>query len=234
MGETTYLLVVTAGATALFHTLIPDHWLPFVLVARSQGWSLRKTFLTTMLSAIFHVTLSLGLGILAVFLGREFVLSVGEGLERLAGIGLLFFGLVYTLFFLVGGGRHQHYFPGHGEHHPVEDYGGQESGPSPRHIFSRHLGNRNLGAVTLAVVVGLNPCVLAIPLMFGTIADGGWSIFWVGTSFAVTSIAVLVAATTLGYRGIHRIRLGFLDRYGEVLSGLIIALLGVVLIVLEH
>jgi len=234
VGETTILLVVTAGGTALFHTLIPDHWLPFVLVARSQGWSLRKTFLTTMLSAIFHVTLSLGLGILAVFLGREFVLSVGERLERLAGVGLLFFGLVYTLFFLMGGGRHQHYFPGHGEHHPVEDYESPSGGPSLRHIVSRHLGNRDLGAVTLAVIVGLNPCVLAIPLMVGTIADGGWSIFWVGTSFAVTSIAVLVAATIVGYRGVHRLRLGFLDRYGEVLSGLLIAAVGALLIFLEH
>jgi len=33
------LLLATAAATAAFHTLIPDHWLPFVLVGRARRWS---------------------------------------------------------------------------------------------------------------------------------------------------------------------------------------------------
>ena len=239
MQETTYLLIATAGFTALIHTLIPDHWLTFVLVARSQGWSLRKTFLTTLLSAVFHVTLSLGLGVLALFLGREFVDTVGERMEMFAGLGLMFFGAVYTLFFLAGSGRHQHYFPGHGEHHPVEDYQGDqgeegsESGPSRRHILARHLGNRHLSAISLAVIVGLNPCVLAIPLMIATIAEGPWAFVWVGASFAVTSIVVLVGASVLGFQGMRRLRLGLLDRYGEVISGLLIFVLGGVLVLLD-
>jgi nickel/cobalt transporter (NicO) family protein len=240
--ETTYLLVATAGFTALFHTLIPDHWLPFVLVARSQGWSLSKTFWTTLLSAVFHVTLSLGLGIVALFLGREFTTAIGERIERFAGFGLLFFGLVYTLFFLTGSGKHQHYFPGHGGHHPLEDYHGPAEetegapaadGPSPRHILSRHLGDHPLSALTLAAVVGLNPCVLAIPLMMATVADGIGSLLAVGASFAVTSILVLVSASLLGYQGMRRLNLDFLNRYGEVVSGLLIAGLGLLIVLLE-
>jgi nickel/cobalt exporter len=240
LQETTYLLTVTAGFTALIHTLIPDHWLPFVLVARSQGWSLRKTFLTTLLSAILHVTLSLGLGVLALLLGREFIHAVGERLELFAGLGLMFFGVVYTLFFLSGNGNHQHYFPGHGEHHPVEDYRGDNAsegataGPSRRHILAHHLGSNRLGAITLAVIVGLNPCVLAIPLMIATIGEGPWAFLWVGTSFAVTSIVVLVGASVLGFQGMRRLRLGILDRYGEVISGLLIFVLGLVMVLLEH
>lgn len=242
MRETTYLLIATAGFTALFHTLIPDHWLPFVLVARSQGWSLRKTFWTTFISAVFHVTLSLGLGILALFLGREFTAAIGEKIERFAGFGLLFFGLVYTLFFLAGSGKHQHYFPGHGGHHPLEDYRGPgeepggpatTEGPSRRHILSRHLGDHPLSALTLAAVVGLNPCVLAIPLMMATVADGIGSLLAVGASFAVTSIVVLVSASLLGYQGMQRLNLDFLNRYGEVVSGALIAALGLVMLLLE-
>ena len=242
MRETTYLLVATAGFTALFHTLIPDHWLPFVLVARSQGWSLSKTFWTTLLSAVFHVTLSLGLGVVALFLGREFTTAIGEHLERFAGFGLLFFGLVYTLFFLTGSGKHQHYFPGHGGHHPLEDYCGPveeaggapaADGPSPRHILSRHLGDHPLSALTLAAVVGLNPCVLAIPLMMATVADGIGSLLAVAASFAVTSVLVLVSASLLGYQGMRRLNLDFLNRYGEVVSGLLIAGLGLLIVLLE-
>ena len=235
MSQTTYLLIVTAGATALFHTLIPDHWLPFVLVARSQDWSLRKTFFTTLLSALFHVALSLGLGVLALLLGREFIEAVGERLETVAGVALIFFGLVYTLVFLFGGGQHQHYFPGHGEHHPVEDYLGPEPqpGPSRPHILSRHLGDQPWGAFTLAIVVGLNPCILAIPLVFATISEGPWVLAGVVIAFALTSVVVLVTASLVGYQGLKRLKLGFLNRYGEVISGLLLIALGLGMLLLE-
>ena len=36
-GAIPSLLLLTAAATAAFHTLIPDHWLPFVLVGRARG-----------------------------------------------------------------------------------------------------------------------------------------------------------------------------------------------------
>ena len=233
MNQTTYLLIATAGATALFHTLIPDHWLPFVLVARSQNWSLRKTFLTTLISALFHVGLSLGLGILALFLGREFILAVGERLELFAGWALAFFGVVYTLYFLFGSGQHQHYFPGHGEHHPHEDYGqSATNGPSRPHILSRHLGDRPWGAVALAAVVGLNPCVLAIPLVFATIAEDIWALIGVSIAFAATSIIVLVSASVLAYKGLKHFRLNFLNQYGEVISGLLLTLVGLLMILL--
>lgn len=236
---TTALLIATAGATALFHTLIPDHWLPFVLVARSQRWSLRKTFLTTLISAVFHVSLSLALGVAALFLGKEFLLAIGERVELVAGWAMLFFGVVYTLYFLVGGGQHQHYFPGHGEHHPVEDYkeaaasGLPAEEPSRPHILSQHLGDRPWGALALAIVVGLNPCVLAIPLVFATIAEDNWALFGVMASFAVTSVVVLVGASLAGYQGMRRLRLEFLNRYGEVISGLLLTLVGAAMILLS-
>jgi hypothetical protein len=238
LNQTTYLLIATAGATALFHTLIPDHWLPFVLVARSQHWSMRKTFLTTLISALFHVAVSLGLGLVALFLGREFMLAVGERLEQFAGWALAFFGLVYTLYFLMGGGHHQHYFPGHGEHHPVEDYEGEGGpgveGPSEGHILHRHLGDRPWGALALAAVVGLNPCILAIPLVFATIAESSWALMGVIGAFSLTSVVVLVTASMVGLHGMKRLRFGFLNRYGEVISGLLLTAVGVAMILLAH
>lgn len=235
MNQTTTLLIMTAGATALFHTLIPDHWLPFVLVARAQRWSLRKTFATTLISAVFHITLSLGLGVAALYVGKEFLVSVGERIEAFAGWTVAFFGVVYTLYFLVGGGQHQHYFPGHGEHHPVEDYHGDRgdtegAGPSRPHILNRHLGDRPWGALALAAVVGLNPCVLAIPVVFATIAEGLWARLAVMTSFALTSVVVLVTASVAGYHGLRQVRLGFLNRYGEVVSGLLLTFIGLLMV----
>ena len=61
--STVYMLLTTAGATALFHTLIPDHWLPFVLVGKARGWSVGTTALVSGFSALIHVALSVVLGL---------------------------------------------------------------------------------------------------------------------------------------------------------------------------
>ena len=66
-----WLVLVAASTFACLgpFRLVRGSWvvLPFVLVARSQHWSMRKTFLTTLISALFHVAVSLGLGLVAVF-----------------------------------------------------------------------------------------------------------------------------------------------------------------------
>ena len=63
------LLLVTAAATAAIHTLIPDHWLPFVLVGRARGWSAQTTAMVSGFSAVVHTLLSIGLGSAPLRLG---------------------------------------------------------------------------------------------------------------------------------------------------------------------
>src|SRR5262249_47224433 len=43
VASTAAIFATTANATAALHALIPDHWLPFVLLSRSRNWSLAKT-----------------------------------------------------------------------------------------------------------------------------------------------------------------------------------------------
>ena len=51
MNETLFLSIASAGFTIAFlHAAIPTHWLPFVLIARGQGWSTTKTLSVTALA----------------------------------------------------------------------------------------------------------------------------------------------------------------------------------------
>ena len=47
MTEAGLALILTTVITALVHTLIPDHWLPFVLVSRAERWTVRRTLAMT-------------------------------------------------------------------------------------------------------------------------------------------------------------------------------------------
>ena len=66
------------------HTLIGlDHTLPFVVLGRSQGWSLRKTLALTALCGLGHVLSSIVLGLLGIWLGIG--LAGLEGIEASRG-----------------------------------------------------------------------------------------------------------------------------------------------------
>jgi len=95
-GTLDALLLTTAAATAAFHTLIPDHWLPFVLVGRARGWSARTTAFVSGLSALVHTLLSIGLGIAALAIGQAAARVIGESLERSSGVLLVVFGVEYA------------------------------------------------------------------------------------------------------------------------------------------
>ena len=79
-------LLLTTILTAVVHTLIPDHWLPFVLVARAEGWNLRRTAMLTAASALLHVTVSILLAMTVVLAGRGAEMAVTGLSERLAAL----------------------------------------------------------------------------------------------------------------------------------------------------
>ena len=93
----TFALLVAAASIGSFHTLAPDHWVPFAALARAEGWSGGRTALITALCGLGHVTVSVVLGLLSVFFGLELVQTFGHRLEGIADLFLTGFGVVYGL-----------------------------------------------------------------------------------------------------------------------------------------
>ncbi len=246
MTETLGILVATTAATAVLHTLIPDHWLPFVLIARSEGWDARRTAALTAASAALHVAVSIALGLSAHLLARgaEAAVGLGESIERFSAASLTLFGVLYAGWFLVRGG-HQHSFGMHPHHTPEPAHGGGTPHPHdlpggpepdetarPRAALSRAGGGRagRTGALALAAIVGFNPCVLIIPYIHIAGVMGIPALIVVGGAFAVTTVACMVAVALLGLRGTARLESPFLIRYGEAVSGGLIAVTGLLVL----
>lgn len=220
LGEAGLALVATTVITALVHTLIPDHWLPFVLVSRAQQWSARRTLALTATSALLHVIVSICLGLGIVWLGHgaeQMMVGIAESLESLTGWMLVAFGLAYMGWFLLRGG-HVHSFGMHPHHHPLAAH--RQAGASVQ--------RSNLTGYALALIVGFNPCILLLPTVYGAARISRFALAAVAASFALTTVVTMVSATLLGLRGTTRLTSAFLTRYGEALSGGLIALTGVV------
>ena len=244
MTEAAAILATTTAVTAMLHTLIPDHWLPFVLVARSEGWPAGRTAALTALSALLHVAVSLGLGIGAHFLARGAgaAAGIGEFLEQLSAFCLVLFGVSYATWFLVRGGHqhslgmHPHHVPGQahaeGRAHP-HDLPGTGGGGGHGAAGGRTRRGRSRG-LALAAIVGFNPCVLVIPYVHLAGNMGLGTLLLVAGLFALSTISCMVGVVLLGLRGTARLESPFLIRYGEVVSGGLITLTGLIIMVAGH
>jgi len=100
MNTEVFILISTATSIAAVHTFVgPDHYLPFIVLAKSKNWSLFKTLNITFICGLGHLSSSILLG----FLGATFGWSMAKvfHLESVRG-GLaawlwLILGLLYTI-----------------------------------------------------------------------------------------------------------------------------------------
>lgn len=66
------ILIMSAASVAFLHTLLgPDHYVPFIAIAKARGWSLPKTLRVVLLCGSGHLVGSVALGILGIVAGIE-------------------------------------------------------------------------------------------------------------------------------------------------------------------
>jgi len=226
MDPAALVYLTAASATAGLHALIPDHWLPFVLMGRSRHWSVAKTLALASASGALHVILAVGLGLLTYRLGRggaEAVAHhVGETLEVLSSASLALFGFVY------GAGS----WLRERRHHPVQrNPGAAVVGHPEGHHHHGHMLERwfkgDLTGLSLVVVIGVSPCALAFPILLASAASlGVGGVLMVATGFGLVTMATTLTITLVGFLSHRRLDFPFITRYGDLISGVLIGLVG--------
>ena len=220
MNATLALAVVAASIGAL-HTLAPDHWVPFAALARAERWSARRTAAVTAACGLGHVTVSVALGLISLVLGLELMRAVGEHLERIAGLLLIGFGLLYGLWGLHRAMRDRMHARLHGVLPPHQHSHGRH------HHHHAHEGEGRRTAWTLFVLFSADPCVAVVPLMFAAAPLGWVSTLLVVLAYEVATIATMVGLALPARAAASTVRGAWADRYGDALAGGIITAVGV-------
>jgi hypothetical protein len=86
--------------------------------------------------------------------------------------------------------------------------------------------HRTSGRTALLLILGSSPMVEGIPLFFAAARWGAAFLAVMAAVFAAASIAAYVLLCVSASAGLERLRLGAAERYGEVLSGAVIAVVG--------
>lgn len=233
------LLIATVAAVGVLHTLVPDHWAPIVVVGRQKGWSVGRTARAAAIAGFGHVTSTLVLGLVLWAVGATLALRYGHAVNVVAAVALIAFGawIGYTGWReLRDGHDHGHAHMGHAhvhrhsdavqhvhwhEHHH-EDWHAVDGGVAVMHEHEHAVAGRT----SLLLILGSSPMIEGLPAFFAASRYGAPVVGVMAGVFAVATIATYVAVSTVAIAGLQRLSLGPLERYGEVLSGTFVALVG--------
>ena len=246
------LLVLAVAAVGVLHTLVPDHWVPIALVARQEGWSRRTTLRSAALAGTGHALSTLLIAIVVWLAGVAIAARFGNTLNLISSIGLIAFGSWIALGSLreilasdksarekgvgqlghshvhrhPGGVVHRHWHTHHvGNWHEIEGnvaFKAPEQAPMHEHEHAPRPTR-----LTLMLIVGSSPMVEGIPVFFAAAKFGAALLAVMSAVFAAATITTYIALVAASSRGLERLSLGPLERYGEVISGALIAALGI-------
>ena len=235
MPDTTLeALVATAALVGLFHTATgPDHFLPFIALARAGGWSFRKTMLVTTACGVGHVASSVLLGLVGLTVGAALAGLVDiEALRgNVAGWLLLGFGLAYTVWGLRRAWRNRP----HAHVHPHADgtihYHTHTHDTEHAHV---HTSPDKTAIVTpwiVFLIFVFGPCEPLIPLLMYPAAEASLAgSVLVAAVFGLATLATMVVMVAIGTLGLARFPSGAIERYSHAACGGAIALCGAMVV----
>ncbi len=222
MTQELYLLLLTTISIAFVHTLTgPDHYIPFIVIAKAKKWSLSKTSFFTVLCGLGHVGSSVILGMIGIALG----IAIGklEFIEGLRGsiISYVFtgFGLVYLAWGLRRAYRnrpHKHvHFHSKGEPHVHEHQHNEEH----LHVHEKE-GKINITPWVLFTIFALGPCEPLIPLvMFPAAKHDYMDTTIVAVVFSVITIATMLGLVLITSFGFKLFPMKTLEKYNHAIAG---------------
>jgi nickel/cobalt transporter (NicO) family protein len=225
-------MLLAALSIGVIHTVLgPDHYLPFIALARARRWNQKKTLAITALCGGGHILSSIVLGGIG--------LAAGAGLAQLQTIQavrgdwaawmLVVLGAAYALWGVRVAIRKHHGLEPHAHHGSVHlhRHGGVE------HVHAHRSIDSQVTFWTLFITFVLGPCEPLIPLFMAPAGRGRWDLAaLVAGIYGVATIACMLIVTALGLAGVRRLPFGLLERWVHAMAGGVIAASGLAIICL--
>ena len=201
------LLVGAVAGVGVLHTMVPDHWAPITLIARQRRWSRGEVTRAAVIAGTGHTISTLLIGGVVWAAGVAFATRFGNLISIASSIALIAFGGWFA----------------------ISSFRELQSG-GDCHDHSRELQEpaAQSSRTTLLLILGSSPMVEGIPAFFAAGKYGPGLIAVMAGVFAVATIATYVILCDSSFAGLRLVNLGPLERYGEVLSGAFISLIGCV------
>jgi len=201
------ILVICALSVGALHALAPDHWLPFVMIAKAQKWSQRRLAVMVFFAGLAHVLSAFLIGLGGMALGVTFNQAVRFDSARanIFSYLLIGFGLAYMIY-------------------GIRKW---KAAHAPEDNQSRSL----VGWILMALLV-FGPCEPLIPVLFLGSLHGGWHAVTLCALFSIATLGTMFIVSALAYRGLSLKNVPLLRNFSPVMAGGAIAAAGIIVRVL--
>jgi sulfite exporter TauE/SafE len=230
------VLALTAASLGFVHTILgPDHYIPFIAMARAGKWSTVKTTLITIACGAGHVLSTVLLGAVGIAMGiavgeLEFIESARGEIAVWLLIGFGFMYLLWGLKKAYGNKPHTHY---HAHSDGAVHVHKHVHHSDHSHVHEKENNGKSLTPWILFTIFIFGPCEVLIPmLIYPAATESTIGMIVIVTVFAITTISTMLAIVLITLYGIKFIRLGKLERYTHALAGAMILLSGAAIVVL--
>jgi ABC-type nickel/cobalt efflux system permease component RcnA len=216
------LLTGTAATVAFVHTLLgPDHYLPFVAMAKARGWGMRKTLKVTLWCGLGHLLGSVALGLAGIVLGSSLSSLVAVEAVRgevaawlLCGLGLAY--MAWGIRRALRNRPHTHWHQ-HGELVHDHEHG---HGGSHAHLHDQRENAGTFVPWVIFVIFVLGPCEPLVPLLMYPAATHSLAgVAAVTLVFGVVTTVTMLGAVMVVFNSIRGLRLRSAERYAHALAG---------------
>jgi len=223
------LLLGAAAVVAILHSILPDHWAPLAVVARTQRWSLLRVARVSALASAGHVIASVVLAGIIAAIGLQFQHQLETQQGHIVGAILILTGLGFLVWGLRGHGHSHDHDHGH-EHSPqmahahADDHAHDDvDAPTTQRPLAQRLA-------TIAVPFGVaaSPDLTILPVALAASASGRAAVVGVIGVFAVLTMATFIGLTVLATVASDQIKGQWIERNATTLTALVLIAVGLV------
>ncbi len=223
-SELITLMLSTIAISCLHTATGPDHYLPFIVLSRSQKWTITKTIVITIICGLGHILSSVGVGLIGVVLGWQLSnLSWFEAHRgNIAAWCLLGFGVAYLLYGLWRARKnklHKHFDIMNEDVYVYE------------HSHGDVVASKNRVKVTplvLFAIFVMGPTEPLLPLLFYSGAQRSYlEIMIIIIVFSLCTVLTMLTMVLLGIYGYSFYDTEKLEKYVHAIGGLVITVCGV-------
>jgi nickel/cobalt exporter len=249
MSSTAPALLAAAAGVGFGHAILPDHWLPLAVLGRTRRYPPGRVARLSGLAGIAHVLVSIVLGAVIVAIGLQFRSQVKGAEDTIVGVILLATAAGFTIVELTGHGHHHD--------HDHADENGHENGHDERshdkrenahdqhsqdehtheHHDTDHVqrgGLSGLAAVMVPFGAAASPDLTILPVFLAATATGAATAIASLAVFGAVTVTTIVTLTLLAYSGGLQIKGDWLERWGNLVTALVLAVIGALVLTGVH
>jgi nickel/cobalt exporter len=186
---------------SLLHAVIPNHWLPVMVIGKMEQWTTAEITRVTFTCALAHGISTILIGVVLSMVGAKLDNSVTHFTNIIAPVILIFIGLI----FIYRHHRHRHF-----------------------HINGGVNKKKTKAAIITALVIAMffSPCmeIEAYFLLAG--AQATWLIWFIAVLYLLITTTGMLLLVRFAYKGLLKLNWHSLEHNAGIITGLTLVATG--------